>query len=121
MVDYYALSSYKLLAELQLIISRKVSESDWNLDSLMEAIEDEIRARERVSLDRLSRQIPCKEDKVPCTATTVMSGNAPTSCCYYNQTHSPVKCSVVNMVEDRRQCLHNIGRCFLCLRRGHLL
>ena len=55
----------KLPAEMQLTISRKVSEADWNLGSLMEAIEDEIQARERVSIDKLNRQMPRREDKVP--------------------------------------------------------
>ena len=40
----------KLPAELQLTISRKVTEADWNLDSLMRAVEEEIIAREIVLL-----------------------------------------------------------------------
>ena len=80
----------KLPAEMQLTISRKVSEADWNLSSLMEAIEEEIRARERISVEKPDRQMPRREDKMPHTATTLMSGNTSNSqipCCYCNQSH----------------------------------
>jgi len=113
----------KLPEELQLVISRNVSEADWKLKSLMEAVEDEIRARERISVDKSSRQMPCKEGKIPPTATTLVSGNVqngPAPCCYCNQSHPPVKCEVISQVEDRKQCLRKSGRCFICLRRGHM-
>ena len=48
----------KLPAEMQLTISKKVSEADWNLSSLMEAIEEEIQARERISVEKPDRQMP---------------------------------------------------------------
>ena len=38
----------KLLADLRLLVSRKVPESDWNLDSLLGIVEEEIVAQERV-------------------------------------------------------------------------
>ena len=41
----------KLPSDLQLLISRKVSEDDWKLDSLMEAVEAEVSARERISIN----------------------------------------------------------------------
>ena len=113
----------KLPAEMQLTISRKVSEADWNPSSLMEAIEEEIQARERISVEKPDRQMPRREDKMPHTATTLMSGNTSNSqipCCYCNQSHPPTKCSIITSVEDRKQSLRKSGRCFLCLRRGHL-
>ena len=36
----------KLPLELQLIVSRKLSEEDWNLDELLRIIEEEVVARE---------------------------------------------------------------------------
>ena len=38
----------KLPRELCLIISREVSEDDWTLDKLMEALEEELKAREHL-------------------------------------------------------------------------
>ena len=64
----------KIPANLQLIASRKVSEADWNLDLLMEAIEEEITARERISAGQ-GRPYTCRgEHKPPPTATTLVSG-----------------------------------------------
>ena len=40
----------KLPLELQLIVSRKLSEEDWNLDELLRVIEEEVVERERVSV-----------------------------------------------------------------------
>ena len=43
-----------------------------------------------------------------------------TPCCYCNQLHLPSNCSVVSQVEARKQALRRSGRCFSCLRKGHL-
>ena len=48
----------KLPAELQLTISRKVTEADWNLDSLMKAVKEEITARERIGVKNTNRTSP---------------------------------------------------------------
>ena len=40
----------KLPSELRLIVSREVSESDWNLDELLKQLECEIEARERATM-----------------------------------------------------------------------
>ena len=115
----------KLPAELQLTISRKVAEADWNLDSLMRAVEEEIIARERVGVSNTNRAPPRREDNTPPTATTLVSGSgnpasATSPCCYCNQLHNPTNCDKVTQTEARKQSLRKSGRCFSCLRRGHL-
>jgi hypothetical protein len=113
----------KLPADLQLIISRKVSESDWNLDPLMEAVEEEITARERIGGSQVRHPTRKNDSKPPPTATALMSGDGPgvtTPCCYCNQLHAHSSCNTVTDVETRRQTLLKKGRCFSCLRRGHL-
>ena len=61
----------KIPAELQLIVSRKVSESDWNLDLVINAIKEEITARERGSArDKATRR---NEHRTPPTATALVS------------------------------------------------
>ena len=37
----------KLPQELRLIISREIKDQDWQLDNIMHALEDELKARER--------------------------------------------------------------------------
>ena len=114
----------KIPADLQLIVSCKVSKADWNLDTLMDAIEEEITARERVGTTQ-SRPAPRRGDhRTPPTAAVLVSGDTATDprtpCCYCNQLHSPNKCDVVTQVESRKQLLCRTGRCFSCLRRGHM-
>lgn len=113
----------KIPADLQLLVSRKVSEADWNLDLLMEAIEEEITARERVGAGQGCPFPRRSGHKPPPTATTLVSGesaNAQTPCCYCNQSHPPSDCNTVTQVEARKQSLRRNGRCFSCLRKGHL-
>ena len=113
----------KLPANLQLIVSRKVSDTDWNLDPLMEVIEEEIIARERLGVNQSRPPARRNECKSPPTATTLVSGETSsitTPCCYCNQLHLPTNCSTVVQVEARKQSLRKSGRCFSCLRKGHL-
>jgi len=107
----------KLPSDLQLLISRKVSESDWKLDLLMQAIEDEVSARERIGVNQT--HAPARRKEPPPSATSLMS-SADVSCCYCDKTHSPSNCDVVTGVEARKQVLRRRGRCYACLRKGHL-
>ena len=84
----------------------------------MRVIEEEIIARERVSVARPMR----RDDKPPPTATALVSDTVSTSvtCCYCGQSHFPTSCSVITDIEARKQSLRKSGRCFSCLRKGHL-
>jgi len=107
----------KLPVDLQLIVSRKVSDSDWNLDPLMEVIE-EIIARERLGVNQSRPPARRNEYKSPPTATTLVSGETSsntTPCCDCNQLHLPTNCSTVVQVEARKQSLCRSGRCLLCV------
>ena len=113
----------KVPVDLQLIVRRKVSEADWNLDLLMVAIEEEITARERVGTGQGRPPTRRSEYKPPPTATTLVSGetsNTQALCCYCNQPHPPSECNTITQVEARRQSLRRNGRCFSCLRKSHL-
>ena len=113
----------KLPAELQLLISRKVTDADWNLEPLMGAIEEEVVARERLSVNQSHPPTCRNEYRPPPTATTLVSGetlSTTTPCCYCNQLHLPTNCDTIVQVEDRKQSLRRSGRCFSRLRRGHI-
>ena len=107
----------------KLIVSRKVSEEDWNLDLLMNAMEEEITARERVGAGQSRPPTRRNEQKTPPTATALVLGdtsNVQLQCTYCNRLHSPHDCDTVTQVEARKQSLRRNARCFSCLRRGHL-
>ena len=110
----------KLPSDMQLLISRKVSDSDWKLDSLMKAIE-EVSAQERISIDQ-SRPPPRKKDPPPSAMSLVSGGTSSVSspCCDCNKLHLPINCDVIMQVEARKQALRRSGRCFSCLKKEHL-
>ena len=111
----------KLPSDLQLLISRKVSEDEWKLDALMLAIEAEVTARERISVNQ--SQQPARRRKPPPSATSLVTGGTSSvtnPCCFCGQLHLPRNCNVVSHVDARKQALRRSGRCFSCLRKGHL-
>ena len=114
----------KIPPDLQLTVSRKVPEAEWELKTLMSTIEEEIIARERLGQSRLPRRSDDKHStKLPLTSTNLMtsgSSMATPTCCYCSQPHRAADCTVVTQVDARKELLRKTGRCFSCLRKGHL-
>lgn len=112
----------KLPQELRLILSRGVGDGEWKLDRLMELLEGEVQARERATAS--SQATPRKPFKGPPTAATLLTGGsetAQTPACYYcQQSHLASSCEVVKTPEEKKRILRDAGRCFNCLRRGHV-
>ena len=111
----------KLPGDLHLIIGRKVGEANWQLDSIMTELLQEIEARERANPLSGSNQSNQKRGgrKPPPTAATLLLGDKP-PCCYCDNSHTPERCNRVSNPEERKLYLTRSGRCFVCLRRGHL-
>lgn len=75
----------KLLSELYLIISRKIAESNWNLDNIIKELGDELKARERAIITeprKLGRDsgsrgkgIQFQRHRLPATAATLLMSN----------------------------------------------
>ena len=109
----------KLPQELRLIISRKVGGDDWKLDKLMELLE-EVRARDRAAASSTMSLKKCV--KGPPTAAALLTGGPDTgpTYCYCQQPHPSHSCRAVESIEERRRILRGAGRCFVCLRRGHI-
>ena len=57
----------------------------------------------------------------PQTALSLMTGaSTQMNCAYCNHSHPSESCQTVTSSEARRQVLLTAGRCFWCLRRGHM-
>ena len=123
--SYGALLSPVLLAklppELRLIVSRKVSDTDLNMDDLLTTFEEELTARERANPQVTQRRT---EKEKSTTSSTLLSGSQDTKadpqCCYCQQSHPSSSCTSVTNPADRKQVLKTSGRCFNCLRRSHI-
>ena len=109
----------KLPNELRLIMSRK-SAGDWELTSMMTILADELEARER-SATRHVKDGGRRTSDTPTTAAFVSGDRkAALGCCYCQGEHSPQAWNVVKSTQDRRQILRTTGKCYVCLRVGHL-
>ena len=109
----------KLPTKLQLIVSRQVLEDNWNLDKVMAALEDELKARER-SVQPQREPPPSRENTRPTASFMIGEAAANLSCCYCRQSHQPQSCHLMIPPKARKQSLRKAGRCFNCLRRGHM-
>ena len=112
----------KLPSELRLVLSREVSEADWNLDELLKQLEREIEARERAAMS--TSQTVKKQGRDPpasaSTAAALLSPSTTPSCCYCQQSHFSGECGVVTTPDERKQILRRSGRCYICLRKYHV-
>ncbi len=109
----------KIPQELQLIVSRKMGSDDWNLDTLMAILGEELQARERMAVG--SAPSVKKISKEPATAAALLTGGSNRiTCSYCQQDHTSNSCRVVPQPHARKQVLQKAGRCFVCLRRGHI-
>ena len=84
----------------------------------MKVVEREINARERAAAS--SCPSVKRQSREPPTAATLMSTDTSTICAYCDQVHHSSQCRVVADVKLRKRMLMKAGRCFLCLKMGHL-
>ena len=108
----------KLPSDLRLIVSRRVTESEWDLDMLMKLMEEEINARERAGIS--SVQLPRRPTRDPPTAAALMSSDTRPTCSFCEHPHPSSLCKIVTNPEARKQILRRTGRCFVCLRKNHI-
>lgn len=110
----------RLPSELQLIVSQNVSEEDWNLDELLRVVKEEVVARERVSVTQTVK--PRRDSKPPPSATALVSDvkGFQLGCCYCDKDQSAATCDIVAEINARKPILRKSGRCYSCLRKGHL-
>ena len=102
--------------DICLVVSRTVTTDEWKLDKLLAAVGSEIEAREKAAQEEAENlQKPTKN---PPTTAALLSTPAP-ACCYCGNSHQSSSCRTVPDIDQRRQCLLKMGRCFVCLRRGH--
>ena len=107
----------KIPQDLCLMVSREVSQDEWDFEAIVKVIEKEVEARERAVDSSVNKK---NVRSVP-TAASLLAGSAKSeqvSCCYCEQNHSAACCKTVTDI-GVKDILMKSGRCFVCLRRGH--
>ena len=86
----------KLLHDLRLLVSRRVPDDDWDLDSLMRILDEEIGARERAATMLTPHPIYRRQGKDSATAAVLMTGDSSFhGCAYCGQDHPSSLCRTV--------------------------
>ena len=131
----------KLPEEVRIIVSRKLSGDSWKLPEIMEALRQELLLRERcafMTVEKTTTQVqqpaakPAPPKQAPKASTAALhtesqpniqqsSPNTGPWCTFCKGTHHSAKCSTVTDVKERKKIIRQKGKCFLCLRSGHLL
>ena len=116
----------KLPSEIRLIISRELTEEKWDVEKLMKIVDREVDARERSAASRTSNPNSTPAPKrplprAPPTAAALMTSNVgPAHCAFCEQNHVSSSCTVVTDISARKEVLRKAGRCYVCLRKGHI-
>jgi hypothetical protein len=109
----------KLPPEIRLIVIRELTGEKWDVESVMKSINREVDARERSCGSSLSSRKPLPREP-PTAAALVAANSSQVHCAFCEQGHQSSSCTVVTDVDARKQALLKSGRCYGCLRRGHI-
>ena len=109
----------KLPQEIRVLISKEVTGEGLDLDVIMKIVEKEISARERATVTVTS---PVKKQprEGPVTASALLSNNSSIACSFCSQPHPSSDCGSVTDVGERKRILVKAGRCYNCLKKGHI-
>ncbi|KAL5476354.1 hypothetical protein EMCRGX_G026289 [Ephydatia muelleri] len=110
----------RLPPELRVMVTREITDEEWNLAKVMEIFQKELDARERAAVSTMSTFQGKKPVKDVPTASSLLTGDSTINCCFCGQSHTSEVCAKVTDVGHRKQILIKAGRCFLCLRKHHL-
>ena len=121
----------KLPDDIQVEISRKCGSDAWNLKALMDALRIEIEARERClenvihGKDSVTKEERRVQRPPPTTAAFYTAerrniGSTPLLCIFCKGQHKMSACQTVESISARRDILRREGRCYICLKRGHI-
>ena len=132
----------KLPEDIKLVVSRQVEGENWKLDKLLEILKIEVEARERCAFMNVdnpvaksglivsspeffpySRKFTSRGKYQASASALFTSSNATKSttyCLFRKQGHYPADCQIVTNLSERRNILKKLGRCFNCMRKGHI-
>ena len=112
----------KLPPDLRLIVSRKVSDSNLDMDALLTTFEEELTARKRANQNPqpTRRNVEKPRQTASVFLSTSQNIKPDPRCCYCEQNHLSSSCPTVTSLVDRKHILKTSGRCYNCLRKNHL-
>lgn len=115
----------KIPEEIRLLITRKISRDEWRLERVLEVFKSELEAREQCGQSTTQKnliQTKPNQNKSPINYTTsaLVNNAGQITCSYCKGPHPSAKCNIVSNPQARKEILRKQGRCFVCLKKGHL-
>ena len=114
----------KLPEEFRIAITRNLESETWNLKDILSEFHKELQLREQCLVsNKESRPSNQRGELPPSTSASLFTDNRQSPrvwCSFCNQNHQSSKCNVVTSTESRKEVLKKKGKCFLCLKQGHL-
>ena len=120
----------KIPEELRITLTRELPSNDWKLEPMLEIFRKELQLREKC---QCTTGPPANSKDI---RTKGGHGNQSTThslftdtgedeqrgpwCTYCRGNHTSASCTVVTQISARKQILRKKGKCFVCLRTGHL-
>ena len=117
----------KLPEEFRIAITHNLGSDTWNLKDTLSEFHKEMQLRERCLLNATESRPSSSNQRGESLHSTSALYSASTKdkkvshtwCSYRNQDHQSSNCNVTSP-ESREQTLKRKGKCFLCLKTGHL-
>ena len=114
------------------MVSRNLKQEVWDINKLLEIINDEIKAREKCVTQNASFNSNRTEKNIgkenfntsqPSTSAALFSKNkfVRQKCVFCNGNHWSDQCNIVSEITSRKEHLKRTNRCFLCLKENHKL
>ena len=118
----------KLPEEFRIAISRNLESETWDLKKILSEFHKELQLREQCLVNpkdvRPSNSFQRGESLHSTSALYSKSAKNKQFyrvwCSFCNRNHQSSKCNVVTSAESRKKVLRKKGRCYLCLKWGHL-
>ena len=93
----------------------------WNLDELIDMLRKEIESREMCQMmTNKVKTLDKRSENNTDDFTALLSDTSHLSCTYSKRNHSSSKCTVITDIKARRAFVRNKGKCYVCLKSGHL-
>ena len=116
----------KLPEGIRLQITRGKDYMNWTVDELLEQIRNELELREEYGrMEKKNVRLDHgKRDGVdaarPTTASTLVTKSKNLFCAFCKGNHEHHDCKEITSVDQRKQLARKYGRCYLCMRKGHV-
>ena len=116
----------KLPEEFRIAITRNLESETWNLKDILGEFHKELQLREQCLVNNKDSRPSHQRGESPFSTSALYTDSSENKqsprvwCSFCNQNHQSSKCNVVTSIESRKEVLKRKGKCFLCLKQGHL-